>query len=197
MENQSNPLKHFRWRATLIRFLINAVAIFLVVILTPKVYFVDPTFLHLLLMALMLGILNATIKPIVQFLTLPFIFISYGLVIILINSFMIWLLSLIFPEALAVDSFLWALFAGAIYGVISSFLESLFGLNEPIIPDDKPEDMALREQVDEESSGVVKTFVDNQEAKSQNSAAVAEVTAEEKEEREGRSIDSDVVDNEW
>ena len=67
MNTQSNPLKHFRWRATLIRFLINAATLFIVVVLTPEVYFVNPTFLHLLVGALVLGILNATIKPIIQF----------------------------------------------------------------------------------------------------------------------------------
>lgn len=186
MNTQSNPIKHFRWRATLIRFLVNAVTIFVVVILTPKVYFVDPTFLQLLLMALVLGILNATIKPIIQFFTLPFIFISYGLVIVLINSFMIWLLARIFPEALAVDNLFWALVAGALYGVISGFLEAFFGLNEPIVPDDNPEDIALRERVDAESVGIVAAFVDNEEAKAQESAALTEVTAEEREERNER-----------
>ena len=160
MNTQSNPLKHFRWRATLIRFLINAVTLFVVVVLTPQVYFVDPTFLNLLVMALVLGILNATLKPIIQFFTLSFIFISYGLIIILINSLMIWLLARIFPEALVVDNLFWALVAGALYGIISSFLEALFGLNEPIIPDDSPEDMALRERVDAESVGILAAFVD-------------------------------------
>ena len=194
MTTQSSPLKHFRWRATLIRFLVNVVTLFIVVILTPKVYFVDPTFLHLLLMALVLGILNATIKPIIQFLTLPFIFISYGLIIVLINSLMLWMLSWIFPEALAVDRLFWALVAGALYGIISSFLESLCGLNEPIIPDDSPEDVALREEVDAESVGVAKTFVDNQETKAQYSAALAEVTAEEKDEAQDYIAPVDAVE---
>ena len=189
MNTQSNPLKHFRWRATLIRFLINAATLFIVVVLTPEVYFVDPTFLHLLVGALVLGILNATIKPIIQFFTLPFIFASYGLIIILINSFMIWLLSRIFPEALAVDRIFWALVAGALYGIVSSFLESLFGLNEPIFPDDDPEDIALREQVDAESVGIFRAIVDHQDAKAQDSAALAEVTSDEKDEQE-RPMDS-------
>ena len=191
MNTQSNPLKHFRWRATLIRFLLNAVTIFLVVILTPKVYFVDPASVHLLLMALVLGILHATVTPFIQFFTLSFIFASYGLIVVLINSFMIWLLALIFPEALAVDNFFWALVAGALYGIISSFLESLCGLNEPIIPDDSPDDMALREKVDVESVGVVRAFVDNREAKSQNADALAEVVAEAKDEKLDEHISTD------
>ena len=55
--------------------------------------------------------------------------------------------------------------------------------HRPIIPDDTPEDMALRERVDTESVGVLTAFVDNKEAKSQNAAAVAEVVAEEKDEK--------------
>jgi len=86
MAEKSNILSHFRWRASLLRFLVNAVTLFIVVVLTPQVYFVDPTFLDLL--ALVLGILNATLKPIIQFFT--FSFISYGLIIILINSLLIW-----------------------------------------------------------------------------------------------------------
>lgn len=179
MNAQTKLPQHFRWRAILIRFLVNAVTIFVVVVLTPQVYFVDPTLLHLLLLALVLGILNAMLKPIIQFFTLPFIFISYGLIIILINSLLIWLLARIFPDALVVDNLFWALVAGALYGIISSFLESLFGLNEPIIPDDSPEDMALRERVNAASVGLTTSFIGHRGTKSQNAVVPAAVIADE------------------
>lgn len=178
MATQSNPFKHFRWRAMLVRFLVNVVTVFLVVVLVPKVYFVNFSFLNLLLIALVLGILNATIKPVIQFFTLPFIFISYGLIIVLINSFMLWLLSRIFPEVLAVDRVFWALIAGALYGIISSFLESLCGLNEPIIPDDRPDDMALRERVDAEATGGTKAFFETKAADAQVAATLTAAGAD-------------------
>jgi putative membrane protein len=185
MDNQPTVRKHFRWRALLIRFLVNAVTLLIVVAITPSVYFVDPSLLNLLLLALVLGILNATLKPIIQFFTLPFIFVSYGLIIVLINSLMIWMLSWIFPGFLAVDSLFWALVAGALYGIISVFLESLCGLGEPIVPDDTPEEIALRERLDAEAVSIIGAYVDEEEAKEPTAAALAKVTTEENNEGKG------------
>ena len=68
------------------RILVNALALAITAAVTPKIYFVDKSVWSWLLMALMLGVLNALLKPLLQFLTLQFIFVTYGLVIVLVNA---------------------------------------------------------------------------------------------------------------
>ena len=85
-------------------------------------------------MAVALGILNAFVKPIVQFLTLPFIFATYGFVIVVINTILLLLLAIIFEERFYVGSLVAAIFGGLVMGFVSSLLESLLGLNLPITP---------------------------------------------------------------
>ena len=131
-------LKQFNWRFLLVRIVVNAIALALTAAIMPKIYFVDKTLGSWLLMALMLGVLNALLKPVLQFLTLQFIFVTYGLVIVLINSLLLWLLSLLFPNRFAVENLWWLLLGGLVLGLLSSFLESLLGLTMPIVPDEPP-----------------------------------------------------------
>ena len=144
-------LKQFNWRFLLVRILVNALALAFTAAVTPKIYFVDKSVWSWLLMALMLGVLNALLKPILQFLTLQFIFVTYGLVIVLVNGLILWLLSFLFPARFAVDNLLWALVGGLVLGLFSSFLESLLGLTMPIVPE---EAAALRQQLEEEARHV-------------------------------------------
>jgi len=143
--------KQFNWRFLLVRILVNALALALTAAVTPKIYFVEKTVWNWLLMALMLGVLNALLKPLLQFLTLQFIFVTYGLVIVLVNALLLWLLSLLFPARFAVDNLLWALVGGLVLGLLSSFLESLLGLTMPIVPEEAAE---LRLQVEEQARQV-------------------------------------------
>jgi len=144
-------LKQFNWRFLLVRILVNALALAITAAVTPKIYFVDKSIGSWLLMTLMLGVLNALLKPILQFLTLQFIFVTYGLVIVLVNALILWLLSFLFPARFAVDNLLWALVGGLVLGLLSSFLESLLGLTMPIVPE---EAAALRQQLEEEARHV-------------------------------------------
>lgn len=71
------------------------------------------------------GLLNAFVKPVVQFLMLPFLFVSYGFVVIAINSLMLILLSVIFRNRFQVSGLLMAFVGGAVFGLLSSVLENL------------------------------------------------------------------------
>jgi putative membrane protein len=144
-------LKQFNWRFLLVRILVNALALAVTAAITPKISFVDRSVGNWLLMALMLGVLNALLKPILQFLTLQFIFVTYGLVVVVVNALLLWLLSLIFPARFAVENFWWLCVGGLVLGLLSSFLESLLGLTMPILPDEPPE---LRRHVEEQARQV-------------------------------------------
>jgi putative membrane protein len=144
-------IKQFNWRFLLVRILVNALALAVTAAVTPKIYFVDKTISNWVLMALMLGVLNALLKPVLQFLTLQFIFVTYGLVIVLVNALLLLLLSFLFPARFAVDNLLWALVGGLVLGLVGSFLESLLGLTMPIVDDEVPE---LRRHVEEQARQV-------------------------------------------
>jgi len=123
------------WRMLLMRLVINSLTLILVALLVPDIYFVDRSLLSILFMAAVLGILNAFVKPLIQFLTLQFIFATYGFVVVLINTIILLLLDLIFQERFYVGRMIWAIVGGLVMGVVSSFLESLLGLNLPIVPE--------------------------------------------------------------
>jgi putative membrane protein len=132
-----NLSKSFNWRIILVRILVNAVTLVVLAIL-PGIKFVDPSLGKLLLMALALGLINAFVKPILQFLTLSFLFVTYGFVLILINALVLLLLARLF-ESYQLASIWAALLGGALIGLISSVLESFFGVAPPILPEKPPE----------------------------------------------------------
>lgn len=132
--------RQFNWRMLLMRIVINALALLITAALVPNIYFIDRTVRTWLLLAIFLGILNAFVKPIIQFLTLRFIFATYGLVVVLINGILLLLLELLFPTRFYVEGIvIWPLVGGAVIGIVSAFLESLLGLSPPIVSEKYPE----------------------------------------------------------
>lgn len=141
--------KQFNPRFFVMRLLLNALVLFVVVALTP-IYFVDRTLLNWLFLALMLGLLNAILRPILQFLTLSLVFITYGIVIILINAALLLTLEWLFPQRIAITSLPWAIVGGLLMGMVSSFLEALLGLSTPIVPESETE---LRQRLQRRPAG--------------------------------------------
>jgi len=47
--------------------------------------------------ALVLGIVNAIVRPVMVFLTLPFTLITFGLFLLVINALMLWLMAALVP----------------------------------------------------------------------------------------------------
>ena len=156
MSNFGDLVKRFNWRVMVIRIVVNALTLLFIAVIIPKIYFVDRSILNLFFMAIALGILNALIKPIVQFLTLPYIFATFGLVLAFINALLLILMALLFPERFAVEGLFWAIVAGALMGILGTALESLLGLTMPIIPEEPAE---LRQYVAEQKPGVITTLL--------------------------------------
>jgi len=74
--------------------------------------------------SLVLGLLNAFLKPVIVLLTLPFNIISLGFITLLINGFMFYLASKMVKGFIIID--FWNAFWGALLFSIFSFLISLF-----------------------------------------------------------------------
>ena len=66
-------LRHFNWRVLLIRLLVYGLALTITAIVIPDIYFVEKRIYTLVIITIGLGLLNAIIRPILQFLTLPFV----------------------------------------------------------------------------------------------------------------------------
>lgn len=156
MQRLNTLRNHFNWRMLLMRIMINALALLITGLLVPKINLVDRTLLNWFLLAVLLGVFNAVVKPIIQFATLRFIFATYGLVVVLINAAVLILISWVFPGLFEVGSLLWALVAGALIGVVSAFLENLFGLTPPVLSEKYPE---LRRRIRERETGTVKAQI--------------------------------------
>jgi putative membrane protein len=129
----------FNGRMLLVRWLVYALTLLFVALLTPKIYFTDRRVWVWLMVAAGFGVLNAVVRPLLQALMLQLFFASLGLVVALINGFMLFLLSWIFPNRFAVDSILWAMVGGILVALLGGFLEGLFGLTRPIVPESEEE----------------------------------------------------------
>lgn len=81
----------------------------------------------LLVASLILGILNAVIRPILMLLALPLLIFTLGLFMLIINAVLLWFVGQISPGHFFVDGF-WSAFWGAlIISFISLVLNSLTG----------------------------------------------------------------------
>jgi len=141
---------YMNWRLMLVRVLVNTIVIGTTATIMPgltvKTGIESFPILSYLALGAAFGLLNAFIKPIVQFLTLSFIFITYGLVIIIIHAIMLLLLQLFMPNFFEISSIWAALVGGFIIGALSMILDNIFGLTPPII-DSEAQDLQIRERV--------------------------------------------------
>lgn len=95
---------------------INAGVLLLLPYLIPAVQV--KSFGTALLVALVLGLLNAIVRPILVVLTLPITVLTLGLFIFLINGLMFWLVARMF-DGFEVAGFWWAVLAAVVYSLIS------------------------------------------------------------------------------
>ncbi len=90
-------------------------------------------FWWLVFAALVFGIVNLFIRPLLILLTLPAVILTLGLLLLFINAFMLWLVGAIFGDHFVVQDFFW----DAILGAIVIFFVN-FGLSL-LIPQPPPE----------------------------------------------------------
>ena len=106
----------------LVRFLGTAFALLLITRVLPG--FVVDNFYTALIVALILGVLNITIKPILSILTLPLNIITLGLFSFVINAVLL-LAVASFVEGFHIEGFIPAIVAGAIIAVVSWLLHRI------------------------------------------------------------------------
>ena len=106
----------------LLVWLINAVALLALPYLMSSIR-VD-SFATALVAALVLGLINTFIRPLLILLTLPATLVTLGLFIFVINGLLFWLVGS-FVEGLHVAGFWSALFGAIVYSIISWALSAL------------------------------------------------------------------------
>ncbi|HJD45052.1 MAG TPA: phage holin family protein [Candidatus Paenalcaligenes intestinipullorum] len=108
--------------ALLLVWILNAVALLIVAYLLPGI--VVTSFWAALVAAVVLGLLNAIVKPILLVLTLPVTIVTLGLFLFVVNALVFWLGGSLF-EGFRVNGFWWAMIGAILYSLISSFLSGI------------------------------------------------------------------------
>lgn len=119
----------------MLRWLISAGAVFLLPHLFASIEV--KSFYTALLVAVVLGLLNAVVRPVLILLTLPVTLLTLGLFIFVINGLLFWFVSS-FVAGFHVDGFWAALWGSVLYSLITFVLNALvFGEGErhpPALP---------------------------------------------------------------
>ncbi|MCB0496259.1 MAG: phage holin family protein [Cyclobacteriaceae bacterium] len=111
----------------LVQILISAVAIIVAQWILPGV--TVESFLTSVLLAVVLSFLNALVKPVLVFLTLPATVITLGLFLLVINAVIILLADWLVP-GFSVDGFWWALIFSIILSLVTSVFNGLAGTKD-------------------------------------------------------------------
>lgn len=113
----------------LIRIIINGFALYAAVALVPGIVPQNPNPVSYLWLAIIFGILNALIKPVLKLLTCPFILLTLGLFTLLINTAMFYLTGWIgqqFLVGFTISNFWAALLGALIVSIVSMVFEVIF-----------------------------------------------------------------------
>lgn len=113
----------------ILRWLITALALGAAVLLVPGITVEGDAALYVAATAVILGLVNTLVRPLLRLLSFPFILRTLGLFLFVINAFTLWLSAWIAATYLdipfTVDGFVPALLGGMIVSVVSWGLSTL------------------------------------------------------------------------
>jgi putative membrane protein len=121
-----------RWQQTrmlVLRWLISTLAIFAAVQLVPGITFVGPGW-ELGLIAMIFGLVNIALRPILTLMTCPLVLLTLGLFGLVINGLLLWLTSQIAVSLgfeFRIDGFWPAFFGGLVISLVTTVLSLLAG----------------------------------------------------------------------
>jgi putative membrane protein len=112
----------------ILRWVINAVALFLAAYFVPGVS-LQGDWTSLIWLALIFGLINAFLRPLLKLLTCPLILLTLGLFTLLINTFLFWLTSQVgqaFGIGFTIEGFWPAFLGGLVVTVVSVVMSLIF-----------------------------------------------------------------------
>lgn len=111
----------------IIRLLITAVSAFILSKVLTGVHF--DGFMATIIFAVVLGLLNLIVKPILSILSLPVTIITLGLFSFVINALII-LLADYLMDSMSIDGFWWALLFSILLSLVTSAFSTIFESND-------------------------------------------------------------------
>ena len=107
----------------LVQWLINAVAVYATAHILDGMHI--KSFGAAILVALVLGLINAVVRPVFVFFSIPFIIVTLGLFLLIINAVLLQFAAAV-VSGFSIDSFGWAIAGSIVISAISWVLSSLF-----------------------------------------------------------------------
>ncbi len=118
----------------LLRWIIASFSLFVAAWLVPGIRVEGNAWGAYAVMAVILGLINAVVRPILQLLSLPLIMLTLGLFLLFINGITLWMASAIAVKVLHVGFYVdgfWSAFLGAlIVSIVSVILSAFFRKRE-------------------------------------------------------------------
>jgi putative membrane protein len=102
--------------------ILNAVALLAVAYILPGI--AVASFGSALIAALVLGLLNTLVKPVLVLLTLPITVITLGLFLLVLNALVFWFAGSVL-RGFRVEGFWWAMIGAVVYSIISWLLSKI------------------------------------------------------------------------
>jgi putative membrane protein len=127
MNNQLT--NQFNLKRFILRLAVNIIAILVAVSIVPGLELTGPWW-SLGVVALIFGLINTGIRPLLLLLALPFVVLTLGFFMLLINAGMLYLTSWMaeaFNIGLHIDSFVSAILGGLVISIVSTVLNLLSG----------------------------------------------------------------------
>jgi putative membrane protein len=125
----------------LVKVLINAIAVYVAVLVIPQIKFAGdvfgPDWPKLLVVALILALVNSYIRPILKILSFPITLVSFGLFALVLNAVLLLLVAFLsdkldlgftiggFPPKLTADAFVGALLGSIVISIVATVLGML------------------------------------------------------------------------
>ena len=117
------------WQQLLLRWAISSLAIFVAVWLVPGIEFSGPGW-HIGVVAIVFGLLNALLRPLIYLLTCPLVILTLGMFGLVINALLLVLTSALADQlgiSFHIDGFWPAFWGGLVISIVSTLLSVLAG----------------------------------------------------------------------
>ena len=112
----------------ILRLVINGFALFAAIYLVPGISLQDPDPVTYVWLALIFGLLNALVKPILKLVTCPVILLTLGLFSLIINTALFYLTAWVgeqFGVGIFIENFLAAFLGALIVSIVSTFFNMI------------------------------------------------------------------------
>jgi putative membrane protein len=109
----------------LLHWLINATAVYVTAHMLPGISI--RSFTAALVVALVLGLINTLLRPVLIFFSIPFLIVTLGLFMLVINAFLLQL-SAMLVNGFAIESFWWAMLGSLCISVVAWLLSAVLNV---------------------------------------------------------------------